>query len=316
MKKMLSMNLVVGMMIISAFTGCSSSNDANATTGSDSNAGSTSSTTPSTEQSQASDNTSTNETMTGSIVVVSREEGSGTRGAFVELIGVVDDAGNDITSLDAIIHSSTGNAMTEVSNTPNAIGYISLGSLNETVKAIDVDGVEPSMENITSGAYTVARPFNIATQEEPTGLAKDFIGFIMSADGQAIVESQGLIPLATEDYATESIEGSLVIGGSTSVYPVMESLKEAYAEVNPNATISIEGGGSSTGMNNAMDGTFDIGMASRELKDSEKEALFSMAIAQDGIAVIVNNGNPTEDITSSDIKDIYLGDTTEWDAIG
>lgn len=309
MKKSLSINLIVGMLLLASFTGCSSNSSSPTTTstGQDSTATTTGDSSP---------ESSTIELTTGSIIVVSREEGSGTRGAFVELIGVEDDNGNDITTLDAIIHSSTGNAMTEVSNTPNAIGYISLGSLNSTVKAIDVDGVEPNMDNILSGEYTVARPFNIATNGEPTGLTADFIGFIMSAEGQSIVESEGLIPLDVADYTSDGSEGSIVVGGSTSVYPVMEKLAEAYAIINPNASISIEGGGSSTGMNNAIDGTFDIGMASRELKDSEKDALNYLAIAQDGIAVIVNNSNSTENLSTDDIKEIYLGDVTNWEDIG
>lgn len=315
MKKMLKMNLIIGMLVLATFTGCSGDS---ATTPTETPAQSQTETqAPAETPSETpAGEAATGEKMTGDIVVVSREEGSGTRGAFVELIGVVDGDGNDITSFDAIIHSSTGSAMTEVSNTPNAIGYISLGALNDTVKAVDVDGVAPTMENIVSGTYTVARPFNIATKEEPAGLSADFIGFIMSAQGQEIVQNEGLIPLDAADYTTDGSEGSLVVGGSTSVYPVMERLVEAYAEVNPAATISIEGGGSSTGMNNAMDGTFDIGMASRELKDSEKEALWSTAMAQDGIAVIVNNENSTTNINASDIQGIYLGDITEWDVIG
>lgn len=299
--KKLTHYLLAGLLAVSTLTACSSDTD-------NANGVSASGTT------STADGVATG--TTGQIVVVSREEGSGTRSAFTELIGVLDDDGNDMTSLSAIVHSSTGSAMTEVSNTPNAIGYISLGSLNDTVQALSVDGVAPTVENVLSGDYTVARPFNIATKDEPTGLTADFIGFIMSAEGQAIVEEVGYIPLESQEYTSTAPSGSIVVGGSTSVYPVMERLVEEYLVINPSAKISIEGGGSSTGMNNAIDGTFDIGMASRALKDSEKEVLNYMEIAQDGIVVIANNGNSFSDISTEDIKNIFLGDLTKWEDVG
>lgn len=259
-------------------------------------------------------------TMTGRIKVISREDGSGTRGAFVELFGVEEknDAGEkmDMTTLDAQITNSTAVMMTSVSGNPKAIGYISLGSMDETVvKALDIDGVEASVENVKSGSYKVSRPFNIVTNDAPSEVTKDFIAFIMSAEGQAIVEETGYIA-AAEGAAYEGVspEGKITIAGSSSVTPVMEKLAEGYAVYNPNAVIEVQQSDSTTGVNSVMEGICDIGMASRALKDSES-GVHATVIALDGIAVIVNTGNPIENLTTENIKDIYTGTVTAWDEI-
>ena len=251
------------------------------------------------------------------ITVVSREDGSGTRGAFIELFGVEekDADGNkvDNTTEEASITNNTAVMMSTVAGDVDAIGYISLGSLNDSVKAVKIDGVEATAENIESGEYKVSRPFNIATKGDVSEVAQDFINYIMSADGQAVVEENGYIPVETTDAESTQPEGKVVVAGSSSVTPVMEKLKEAYAEVNPNAEIEIQQSDSTTGMTSAMDGICDIGMASRDLKDEETEAgLTSTTIANDGIAVIVNNDNPVEDLTSDQVKSIYVGETTTW----
>ncbi len=248
------------------------------------------------------------------ISVITREDGSGTRGAFVEITGIMEDD-IDNTTVNAIVHDGTGKVMTAVANDPAAMGYISLGSLNDTVKALSVDGVEATGANVASGDYKLARPFNIATLKgaELSPLTQEFINYIMSPEGQAIAEENGFIAVeAGESITSEQMEGEIMIGGSTSVTPLMEKLKEAYLVLNPNATINIEGIGSTGGMTGAMEGTFDIGMASRELKDSEMEALDGMAIAQDGIAMVVNNANPLANITMDEIKSVYTEGITSY----
>ena len=256
------------------------------------------------------------------INVISREDGSGTRGAFIELFGIEqkDADGNkiDYTTDEADITNSTSVMMTSVSGNPSAIGYISLGSLNETVKALAIDGVEASVENIKAGAYTVARPFNIATQAEVSEAAQAFIDFILSAEGQAVIEANGYIAVVEDApaYAGSAVEGKVVVAGSSSVTPVMEKLKEAYEAINPNANIEVQQSDSTTGMNNAIEGVCDIGMASRAVKDSEIEAgLTSTTIAMDGIAVIVSNDNATEGLTTDQVRAIYMGEITDWSEI-
>ena len=256
------------------------------------------------------------------INVISREDGSGTRGAFIELFGIEqkDADGNkiDYTTDEADITNSTSVMMTSVSGNPSAIGYISLGSLNETVKALAIDGVEASVENIKAGTYTVARPFNIATQTEVSEAAQAFIDFILSAEGQAVIEANGYIAVVEDApaFAGSSIEGKVVVAGSSSVTPVMEKLKEAYEAINPNANIEVQQSDSTTGMNNAIEGVCDIGMASRAVKDSEIEAgLTSITIAMDGIAVIVSNDNATEGLTKDQVRAIYMGEITDWSEI-
>lgn len=253
------------------------------------------------------------------ISVVSREDGSGTRGAFVELTGVEekDADGNktDNTTADVIISNSTEIMMTTVSGDEYAIGYSSTGSLNDTVKALNVDGVEPTAQNIKDGKYSLSRPFNIATKGTPGKLAQDFIDYILSEEGQKVVEDNGYIASVDDAKAFKSSgeSGKLVVAGSSSVTPVMEKLAEAYKAVNKKAEIEIQESDSTTGMTAAADGTCDIGMASRELEDSEKDkGLTSQAIALDGIAVIVNTQNTRTEITTDMVKKIFTGEVTDW----
>ena len=256
------------------------------------------------------------------INVISREDGSGTRGAFIELFGIEqkNEAGEkiDYTTDDCDITNSTSVMMTSVAGNDCAIGYISLGSMNDTVKALPIDGAEASVENIKNGSYKVARPFNIATKAEVSEAANDFIAFIMSAEGQAVVETNGYIAVVEDAtaFAGGKVSGKIVIAGSSSVTPVMEKLKEAYEAINPNVEIELQQSDSSSGMTATMDGVCDIGMASRALKDSETEAgLVPMTIAMDGIAVIVSPENPVEGLTSEQVRDIYMGEITEWSEI-
>lgn len=252
------------------------------------------------------------------ISVVSREEGSGTRSAFIELFGVEvkDSDGNksDMTSKEAIIADKTNIMMTNVSGDPYAIGYCSLGSLDDTVKAVNIDGAEATALNIKNGSYKIQRPFNIAYKGEPDGLAKDFIDFIFSAEGQNVIASNKYIKVDENapEYSGKMPSGKIVVGGSSSVEPVMQKLREKYLEINPNASIEIDLSDSSAGMSNTINGSYDIGMASRELKESEKKELNDRVIAVDGIAVIVNNGNPTENLTVEQVKNIFTGKSVNW----
>ena len=248
------------------------------------------------------------------ITVVSREDGSGTRGAFIELTGVKQDD-QDLTTVEAIITNSTEVMMTTVAGDENAIGYASMGSMNDTVKAVKVNGVDATSENVKNGTYELSRPFNIATLGEVSDVAQDFINFIMSADGQAVIEGKGYIKIDEEAAPFESngATGKIVVAGSSSVTPVMEKLQEAYLAVNSGAEIELQESDSTTGMTQTIDGTCDIGMASRDLKDSELEAgLVSTSIALDGIAVIVNNANDVDDLSTDDIAAIFKGERTEW----
>ena len=259
--------------------------------------------------------------MSGEITVVSREEGSGTRGAFVELTGV--EAKNaegmkvDNTTEEAVVTNSTNVMMTTVAGDASAIGYISLGSLNDTVKAVQIGGVDATVENIKAGTYSLARPFNIAVKEGLSDVAQDFVSFILSAEGQAVIAENKYIPLDDAPaYAGKQVAGKIVVAGSSSVTPVMQKLKEAYQAVNPSAEIEVQQSDSTTGMQSAMDGICDIGMASRDLKDSEKEAgLIGTIIAMDGIAVIVNQENPVETLTLEQVKAIFTGEITDWSEV-
>lgn len=251
------------------------------------------------------------------ITVVSREGGSGTRGAFVELMGVEvkgeDGTKRDMTTEEAVIANSTDVVMQNVASDKNAIGYISLGSLNDTVKALTIDGAAPSVETIKDGSYKVSRPFYIATRGEVSEVTKDFISFILSAEGQTVVGGSYIkVDDAAPAYAGTKPEGKVVIAGSSSVTPVMEKLAEAYKAVNDKATLEIQMSDSTAGMTGAMDGTCDIGMASRELKESEAAALTGTVIAMDGIAVIVNNENAVDGLTGEQVKGIYTGEITSW----
>lgn len=254
------------------------------------------------------------------ITVVSREDGSGTRGAFIELFGVeekVDDEKVDMTTEEAIITNSTSVMMTTVAGDEYAIGYISLGSLDDTVKAVKIDGAEASVDSINDGTYKIFRPFNIATNGEVSEAAQDFINYILSTEGQAVIEENKYISVGEpEAFESNGAEGKVVVAGSSSVSPVMQKLKEAYAEINDKVEIEIQTSDSTTGMQNTIDGVCDIGMASRELKDSEiEEGLTSTVIANDGIAVVVNNDNPTEELTSEQVKSVFTGETLTWDEL-
>ena len=254
------------------------------------------------------------------ITVVSREDGSGTRGAFIELFGIEqkDENGNkvDHTTEDANITNSTEVMMSTVAGNEYAIGYVSLGSLGDSVKAVKIDGAEATEENIKAGTYKVSRPFNIATKDEISDIAQDFINFILSEEGQKVVSENGYISLDdVKPYESHGATGKVVVAGSSSVTPVMEKLKEAYQKVNSGAEIEINQSDSTTGMTSAMSGICDIGMASRELKDEEAQELTSIVIATDGIAVIVNNDSPVEELTSDQVKAIFTGETVAWDEI-
>lgn len=295
MKKFLALGLAM-MMSVAALTGCSGGSE-EAAEGGDTAAAS------------------------GAISVVSREDGSGTRGAFIELFGIEEknDAGEkvDMTTEMAEITNSTAVMMTTVAGNPNAIGYISLGSLDDSVKALKIDGAEATAENIKNGTYKVARPFNIATKEDVSEVASDFIAFIMSDEGQAVVEENGYISQgSTGAYTASNMSGKIVVAGSSSITPVMEKLKEAYIALNPNVTIEVQQNDSTTGMTSVAEGTCDIGMASRELKDSElANGLQPTVIAMDGIAVIVNQENTVSDMTSDTVKAIFTGATTDWSEV-
>ena len=254
------------------------------------------------------------------IVVVSREDGSGTRGAFIELFGIEqkndDGTKKDMTTKEAIIAKQTDVMMTNIAGDKYTIGYISLGSLNDTVKALQIEGVTPTADNVKNGTYSIARPFNIATKDDVTGLARDFIDFILSADGQAVV-GKSYIAIAEDvsPYAGNKPSGKIVVAGSSSVTPIMEKLREAYLLINTNATIEIQMSDSSAGITGAIDGTCDIGMASRELKESELEQLTSTQIALDGIAVIVNHENPATNLTKEQVKATFTGEVLKWSEI-
>jgi phosphate transport system substrate-binding protein len=254
------------------------------------------------------------------ISVVSREDGSGTRGAFIELFGVEvkadDGSKTDMTTVEAITADKTAIMMTNIANDPYAIGYISLGSLNDTVKALDIDGVTASTANIKNGAYAIQRPFNIAVKNEASGLAKDFIDFILAKEGQEVI---GKDYVAVDEYATpyagNKPVGRIVVAGSSSVTPVMQKLKEAYTAINAGANIEIQETDSSAGMTAAINGSCDIGMASRALKDSELAELSEIAIAIDGIAVIVNNQNPLTGLAAEQVKNIFTGSIVKWNDV-
>lgn len=257
----------------------------------------------------------------GKIVVISREDGSGTRGAFIELFGIEkkgDDGKKvDMTTQDASITNSTAVMMTTVAGNKDAIGYISLGSLNDTVKALKIDGAEASAANIKSGTYKVARPFNIVTKDGVSAVAQDFISFIMSKEGQEVVSKNGYIGSdKAEAYKASKQSGKIVVAGSSSVTPVMEKLKEAYVKLNPDVNIEVQQSDSTTGVQSAINGVCDIGMASRELKQSELDAgVKNTVIATDGIAVVVNKANKVDNLTKAQVADIFTGKATEWNKL-
>lgn len=253
------------------------------------------------------------------ISVLTRESGSGTRGAFIELFGIEEKNAEgkkvDNTIASAEETNSTAVMITSVEGNTSAIGYISLGALKDSVKAVTVDGIKATIENVKNGSYEVARPFNVAVAKDASDAAKEFISYVMSKEGQAIVTEKGYVSVSdnAESYKqNEGISGKIVIGGSSSVTPVIEKIVEAFEKVNKNITVELQQTDSTTGMTNAMEGTYDIGMASRELKDAEKEKLTCTTIAMDGVAVIVNKENELENITSEQVKEIYTGTITKW----
>ena len=310
MKKKLLSAMLVGALAISALTGCGSKETAS------DDSQKTGTTTEADSNSDTSD--FDNSEM---INVQSREDGSGTRGAFIELFGIEekDADGNKIdnTTEEANITNSTEVMLTSVAGDEYAIGYVSLGSLNDTVKALKIDGAEATAENIKAGTYKIARPFNIATKGDATGLAADFINYIMSDEGQKVIEDNGYISQGSNGaFTSDGSTGKIVVAGSSSVKPVMEKLIEAYKAINKDAEIELQESDSTTGMIAAMEGTCDIGMASRELKDSETEGgLTAQVIAMDGIAVVVNNSNPMDEMNSDNVKDIFTGAVTTWDEV-
>lgn len=300
MTKKITATALFGVLAVSAFAGCggaSSSSNGSSDTGSDAAKFDASKT----------------------ISVVTREEGSGTRDAFTELTGVlVKDGSNktDNTTTSAVTINSTEAVITNVKDNEAAIGYISLGSLNDTVKALKIGGVEATADNVKSGDYAVSRPFNIAYKSELSDVAQDFVDYIMSSDGQKIVSDNGYVTVSENAaYSGKKPSGKISVAGSSSVSPVMEKLAEAYQKVNTNAKVEIQTSDSSAGMQSAMGGTCDIGMASRDLKDEEKSTLKVETIAKDGIAVIVNNANTCDDLTLDQVKSIYTGETTVWSDI-
>lgn len=298
-KKILAIAMTALMVVGVAACGSSSSN-------------SSSSSTDSNSADAAADG------MTGTISVISREEGSGTRGAFVELMGIVDDSDNDATTIDAEITNSTSVMLTTVAGNKQSIGYVSLGSLSDDVKAVKVDGVEASVDDIKNGSYSVSRPFLVAYKDgQLSELAQDYLKFLLSSDGQSIIAENGYISVddSADAYTASDLSGKLVLAGSTSVAPVMEKLADAYKALNPDVTIEIQQTGSGAGITSAIEGVCDFGMSSRELKESEAAELKADQIALDGIAVIVNNENPTDDISSENIKNIYLGEVTNWEDV-
>ncbi len=255
------------------------------------------------------------------ISIITREDGSGTRGAFIELFGIErkNEEGTKIddTTDEASVTNSTSVMMTMIESDLHAIGYISLGSLNDTVKAVKIDGVSPSVENIKNGSYPIFRPFNIAVKEGLSDAARDFINYILSAEGQAVVEGAGYITVSNNGaFVSNGASGKITVAGSSSVSPVMQKLKEAYVALNAGAEIEILTSDSSTGMSNAAAGICDIGMASRAVKDSEKEkGLSEITIANDGVAVIVNKENPVDSMTKEQVEQIYTGAATNWSDI-
>lgn len=255
-----------------------------------------------------------------SINVISREDGSGTRGAFIELFGIEkkDSSGKkiDFTTEEAAITNSTAVMMTSVSQDKYAIGYISLGSLNDSVKALKVDDSSASVENIKNGSYKIARPFNVAVKESLSDVAQDFLNYILSDKGQKIIEDNKYIKISNGDFSSSKVSGKVVISGSSSVSPVMEKLIEAYKVENPNAKIELQTSDSTTGVTNAINGTCDIGIASRSLKSSEiAKGVKEITIAMDGIAVIVNEENPLENITKEEVENIFTGEITKWKSL-
>ena len=319
MKK--SIKLALGaVMVMSMMTACGASATETAAPAADTTAAAAADTTAAAAEAAATEaqTEAAGGSMEGAIDVISREDGSGTRGAFIELFGVEqkDASGEkvDYTTDDAEITNSTEVMITSVAGDRQAIGYISLGSLNDSVKALKIDGAAATVDDIKDGTYKIARPFNIVTTGEVSDVAQDFINFIFSEEGQKVVEDNGYISQGNQGaYTASGKSGKVTVAGSSSVTPVMEKLAEAYKALNSEVTVEVQQSDSTTGVTSSIEGVCDIGMASRDLKDEETaKGAQGQVIAMDGIAVVVNNDNPVDDLTSEQVKDIYVGDTTDW----
>ena len=319
MKKSIKLALA-GVMAMSMITACGASATETAAPAADTTAAAAADTTAAAAEAAATEaqTEAAGASMEGAIDVISREDGSGTRGAFIELFGVEqkDASGEkvDYTTDDAEITNSTEVMITSVAGDKQAIGYISLGSLNDSVKALKIDGAAATVDDIKDGSYKIARPFNIVTTGEVSDVAQDFINFIFSEEGQKVVEDNGYISQGNQGaYTASGKSGKVTVAGSSSVTPVMEKLAEAYKALNSDVTVEVQQSDSTTGVTSSIEGVCDIGMASRELKEEETaKGAQGQVIAMDGIAVVVNNDNPVDDLTSEQVKDIYVGDTTDW----
>ena len=256
--------------------------------------------------------------MAQDIFPISREMGSGTRGAFVEIFGIQKEVRNkkvDATTQKAEVTNSTGVMMTTVANSANSIGYISLGSLNDTIKAVSIDGVSPSVQNINNKTYGISRPFNVVTKTM-NPVIEDFLKYALSKEAKGIVEKTGYISVAKDSYVSTKPSGKIIVAGSSSVTPLMEKLKESYEKINPNVEIEIQQSDSTTGVNSVVEGIADIGMASREIKESElKKGINTQVLAIDGLAVIVNKENPISNLKKEDVRKIFLGEITSWEQV-
>lgn len=310
---------LAAVMVMSMMTACGASSTETAAPAADTTAAAADTTAADTEAAATEAQTeAAGGSMEGAIDVISREDGSGTRGAFIELFGVEqkDASGEkvDYTTDDAEITNSTEVMITSVAGDKQAIGYISLGSLNDSVKALKIDGAAATVDDIKDGSYKIARPFNIVTTGEVSDVAQDFINFIFSEEGQKVVEDNGYISQGNQGaYTASGKSGKVTVAGSSSVTPVMEKLAEAYKALNSEVTVEVQQSDSTTGVTSALEGVCDIGMASRDLKEEETaKGAQGQVIAMDGIAVVVNNENPVEDLTAEQVKDIYVGDTTDW----
>ncbi len=330
-KKNLAMAVLMTGCMVMGVTGCSNDSSSSSSSSSSSDSGTSAAATDASSdaatdassdaEAESSDDSSTSDFDTSSLINVStREDGSGTRGVFIELFGIEqkDEDGNkvDMTTVDAKVTNSTNVMITTIQGDEYAIGYVSMGSLDTSiVKAVSIDGAEATVENIKSGDYTISRPFNIVTGNDLSDVAQDFIDYILSAEGQAIVEEQGYIASVedAEGYSVSDLSGTINVEGSSSVTPLMEKLAEAYMELNADITVNVLQDDSSTGITAAIEGTCDIGMASRELKDEESsQGVSSTVIATDGVAVIVNLDNPIENLTTEQVMNIYTGEYTVW----
>lgn len=311
---------LAAVMVMSMMTACGASSTETAAPAADATAAAAAATTAADTEAAATEaqTEAAGASMEGAIDVISREDGSGTRGAFIELFGVEqkDASGEkvDYTTDDAEITNSTEVMITSVAGDKQAIGYISLGSLNDSVKALKIDGAAATVDDIKDGSYKIARPFNIVTTGEVSDVAQDFINFIFSEEGQKVVEDNGYISQGNQGaYTASEKSGKVTVAGSSSVTPVMEKLAEAYKALNSEVTVEVQQSDSTTGVTSALEGVCDIGMASRDLKEEETaKGAQGQVIAMDGIAVVVNNENPVDDLRSEQVKDIYVGDTTDW----